>query len=173
MDNTLAKGKGHRDKPWLYRTQAAGKTQHSPFNNVTDIQRRQMNLFRSDTAESCFLKSLDERSFWTGSDIKRVPDGSFISVFLRCENKSAFNAHLKLTQTRLALPPCFLYTYCKGHFVGGMRTSSICICPSDQWIWILASWPVSLAQQKANENGNWEENLLSDSDKNKEPKMHN
>lgn len=38
---------------------------------------------------------------------------------------------------------------------------------------ILASWPVSLDQQKANENGNWEENLLSDSDKNKEPKMHN
>lgn len=140
------------------------------LRNVPDVGRVQADLSEMTTVTTV-TQSLEKQSFWRELDIKRMARLSFI-----CKKKKKWACvlmHISSCTSTTCSTLCFLYTRWKGHFVGGKKTSSICICPSDQWRQVLASWPVSFDQQKANENGNWGENLLSDSDKNKEPKMHN
>lgn len=173
MDNTGAPEKVTVNKPWLYRTQAAWMTQRSPCNNVTDIifwaHRRICQKWHNSKTEKVWTSKVSEDGLTSKECQTDLSSPCFCAIKINlllmhissCTSTTCFTLH-------------FSYMRWKACFVGGKRTSSsICICPSDQWIRISASWPVSFTQQKANENGNWEENLLSDSDKNKEPTMHN
>lgn len=128
-------------------------TQQSPCNNATDIQSTQVNFSEVTQQKAAFWKVWTGKSFWRWFDIKKESSMDLSSPCVWAIKISLRLMHISSSTSTTCSPLASLYTCWKGHLVGGKRTSSICICPSDQWIRILASWPVSLTQRKAMEMG--------------------
>lgn len=63
----------------------------------------QMNLSEVTHQKDTFLE-FGLQKFLTRVDIKRAPDGSFISLFFCWKNNSTFKAHLKLCRHLLSTP---------------------------------------------------------------------